>query len=183
MKRIICLALVVLFIDLPVFAQDAAQTKQRPVLVKEIHNFHMVTPGIMRGSQPKDEAFELLKEYAGVKTVIDLRNEEWQIEKERGVVGRLGMVYVSVPMKGNEKVSPEVINQVLSIMTDRSNQPVFIHCMAGKDRTGLVMAAYRIKLEHWSQDDAVKEMLAYGYDRGCCSAMEESLAEWKDQLK
>ncbi len=40
---------------------------------------------------------------------------------------------------------------------------VLIHCLHGQDRTGIVIAAYRIKYQGWSVEDAVKEMNAYGF--------------------
>ena len=180
MKRLICLAVMFLCISGSAFA---GEDQNRPVLVKEIGNFHMVTPRIMRGSQPSDKAFKYLKEYAKVKTVIDLRDEKDQIEREAEIVNGLGMEFISAPMNGGQRQSPSTINKVLSIMRDKSKQPVFVHCWAGKDRTGMIFAAYRIKYEHWSLGDSLMEMLAYGYDRGCCSAMEKSLIRWKDQLE
>ena len=98
--------------------------------------------------------------------------------REKAIVEKLGMKFVSLPMLASEAQSPKKIDQVLSIITDKSQQPVFVHCQAGKDRTGLVFAAYRMKYDHWSQADAVEEMLAYGYDRDCCSDLEKSLIKW-----
>jgi tyrosine-protein phosphatase SIW14 len=41
-------------------------------------------------------------------------------------------------------------------------QPVFVHCQAGKDRTGLVVAVYRILVDGWSVDDAISERKTFG---------------------
>lgn len=187
MKRILAIIGICFWVHTQALAETAvmappavAKPKEakKPVLVREIKNFHVVAPGILRGAQPKDEAFAVLKTEGRVKTVIDLRQEKDQIAAEKSLVEGLGMTFVSIPMSGGREQSPETVNKVLSIMTDPARQPVFVHCQAGKDRTGLILAAYRMKYNGWSQEDAVQEMLAYGYDRGCCSAMEASLTQW-----
>ena len=154
------------------------KANKAPDLTKEIDRYHVVVPGLIRGAQPNDGAFSLLKKYARVKTILDLRNEQDLIKKEQGIAQGLGMKFISIPMDGTQMQSPQTINQILSVMTDKSKQPVFVHCMAGKDRTGMAIAAYRIKYQNWSLNKAVKEMLSYGYDRGCCSNLEKSLTQW-----
>ncbi len=155
--------------------------QKQPDLSKEIQRYHVVAPGIIRGAQPTDAAFKLLKKNAGVKTIVDLRNEKDLIKKEKKLVEGQGMRFISIPMNGTQEQSPQVINSVLSIITDKARQPIFVHCAAGKDRTGMVFAAYRMKYDHWSQDKAVQEMLSYGYDRKCCSNLEKSLTKWAAQ--
>ena len=38
----------------------------------------------------------------------------------------------------------------------------FMHCQAGMDRTGLVVAVYRILVDGWSVEDAIAERKAFG---------------------
>ena len=40
--------------------------------------------------------------------------------------------------------------------------PVFVHCMRGADRTGAVIAAYRIDHDHWDNYRALKEAMSLG---------------------
>lgn len=40
---------------------------------------------------------------------------------------------------------------------------VYVHCLHGVDRTGFMCAAYRIKVQGWSPDRAIEEMLALGF--------------------
>jgi len=147
-------------------------------LSSSINNFHVVEPGIYRGSQPSEEAFKNLKQHYNVITILCLRSGQEHNEWERKIVEELGMRFINIAMKGSEKQSKEKLEKCLDIIRKKSNQPIFVHCQAGKDRTGLVFAAYRIKYHRWSLQDALTEMLAYGYDRACCSAMEESLIDW-----
>jgi protein-tyrosine phosphatase len=40
---------------------------------------------------------------------------------------------------------------------------VFVHCRRGADRTGVMVALYRITFDHWSADQAVEEMKEFHY--------------------
>jgi len=152
-------------------------------LVQKIQNFHVVSPNVMRGSQPSEEGFKLLKEYCNIKTVLSLRNNKESNEWEKDVVEKLGMKFINIPMSGTEEQSIKKIEQCLSLMHSESNQPIFIHCLAGKDRTGLILAAYRIKYGGWDISDALREMFFYGYNPVCCFKLKESLVKWDEWRK
>ena len=55
-----------------------------------------------------------------------------------------------------QRVSSE-IEEILEIISNPENQPVFIHCKRGCDRTGTVSAAYRIKFDGWTAEEARRE--------------------------
>ena len=38
------------------------------------------------------------------------------------------------------------------------NAPVFVHCRNGSDRTGTMVAAYRVVVQGWSKEAAIREM-------------------------
>lgn len=137
----------------------------------------------MRGSQPNESGLRLLKDYCGLKTVLDLREDESNIEWERGIVEGLGMVFVNIPMNGSRLEKPETIEKCVDILHDKTRRPIFVHCYAGKDRTGLICAAYRMKYQQWSIENALLEMFMYGYSRSCCVEMERSLSAWDSWRK
>ena len=58
--------------------------------------------------------------------------------------------------------------RIRGIVTDISaaEKPVFVHCLHGEDRTGLVIGAYRMLVERWSFDRAYAEMIAHGHSPG-----------------
>ena len=125
-------------------------------------NFKIVNDRILRGGQPSDDGFKKLAE-RGVKTVVDLRwVNEHSIPHEKEIVEADGMRFISVPMKGLSAPSLEQMTKVLSILEDSNSWPVFIHCRRGADRTGTVLACYRISHDHWENQKALEEAKTYG---------------------
>jgi protein tyrosine/serine phosphatase len=60
-------------------------------------------------------------------------------------------------------VNPEMVRKAVALMADPANQPVFVHCRQGRDRTGVVVAVYRMEIDGWSREEAEEEMQAYGF--------------------
>jgi protein tyrosine/serine phosphatase len=99
----------------------------------------------------------------GIKTVIDLRGTNGHSnEAERRAAEAAGMHYVNFPMHGMEAPSDEEVSKILATLQDATVGPVFVHCMRGADRTGAVIAAYRMVHDKWTNADALKEAKSYG---------------------
>ena len=162
-----------------VVSSPARRSGNAPVY--KITNFHIVAPGIIRTAQPSEEGFQILKEYCGIKTVLNLHDNAKKIAWEKDVTEKLGIEFINIPMNAKYQ-EIEKIERCLDIITDKKKQPVLVHCVAGKDRTGLVIGAYRIKYDNWSLEDTFKEMLAYGYFEGF-SELTKSLETWHDYVK
>ena len=129
--------------------------------VPGINNFYQVDPHVYRGAQPTDEGFEYLARI-GVKTVIDLREADERSKAEERAVTAAGMRYLSVPMTGLIPPTESEICRILGILEDNRTGPVFVHCKRGADRTGAVIACYRIDHDHWDNARALKEAMAQG---------------------
>lgn len=134
-----------------------------------IPNFHQVNPWLYRGGAPEAAGVEKLAKL-GIKTIVDLeggwfKKEPSEIKVERQWAGKAGMKFFHVPM--HPLFSPKIkdIDKALAYIADPHNKPVFVHCERGSDRTGIVIAAYRIKIEKWTVPQAYKEMKACGYRR------------------
>jgi len=128
--------------------------------VDGIPNFQQVDQHLFRGGQPRPEGFKYLSSI-GVKTIIDLREPDHAKEEER-LVKEAGMNYLNVPMTGLTAPTEGEISQLLSLMEDSGTGPIFVHCKRGADRTGAVIAAYRIDHDHWSNKQALKEAMSSG---------------------
>jgi tyrosine-protein phosphatase SIW14 len=128
--------------------------------IPAIPNFHQVDEHVYRGGQPEPQAWPSLAKL-GVKTVIDLRREdEHSTAEEARAVAAAGMNYVNVPMNGVVAPSNEQIAKVVALL--KSQEPVFVHCKRGSDRTGTVIACYRIVHDHWQREQALKEAKSFG---------------------
>ena len=125
-------------------------------------NFGRVTDTLFRGAQPSSAGFSALHDM-GVSIVVDFRNESDEIASEQRQVEGLGMKFVSIPWRGHDEPSNTQVAQFLELVRSNPGSKIFVHCKAGKDRTGVMVAAYRIAVERKTVSDAVAEMHDYRY--------------------
>ncbi len=120
-----------------------------------IAGYGVVKPNVLyRGAQPTAEGFRYLKA-AGIRTVLDLRYGPR--DEEKSLVEQLGMNYVNIPCYASEP-SDEAMARFHSIALSPEQQPVFVHCRQGKDRTGTAVAVYRMVVEGWGAEQAIAEL-------------------------
>ena len=125
-----------------------------------IANFDEVNPHLYRGAQPDRAGLEYLHRL-GIRTVIDLRMTNDVRIAEAEEVRAQGMNYFNVPMSGSGRPKMETVLTVLSII-ETSPSPVFVHCHYGCDRTGTIIACYRMKHEEWKSSKALNEARIHG---------------------
>jgi protein tyrosine phosphatase (PTP) superfamily phosphohydrolase (DUF442 family) len=123
-----------------------------PLSLSGLPNLCKVSDCLYRGAQPEAEGYPQLKKL-GIRTVISLRSLHGEAEQ----VTKVGMQYRSIPM---EPIHPEDEDIVafLKIVSDKKLTPVFVHCQHGSDRTGMLVAAYRIFIDGWTKEQAIEEM-------------------------
>ncbi|MBT0652082.1 fused DSP-PTPase phosphatase/NAD kinase-like protein [Geomobilimonas luticola] len=138
---------------------ESARISERIYNLPGLSNVGRIAPGIYRGAQPGAEGYGTLKKM-GIRTVIDFRTTD----NERRQVEEAGMRAIAVPIEMSRDGLREKVDRVVALMADPANQPVFIHCRHGQDRTGIVAAAYRMKVEGWSLKDAETEMQSFGFN-------------------
>jgi uncharacterized protein (TIGR01244 family) len=129
--------------------------------VPGVENFHQVNDHIYRGAQPTIAGFEAIAKL-GVKTVIDLRETDTRSVAEKKVVEANGMRYINIPLQGMSAPSSADVAKVMALFNDASAGPVFVHCRRGADRTGTVVACYRIAHDGWDHAKALQEAKANG---------------------
>jgi tyrosine-protein phosphatase SIW14 len=149
----------------PAFAKDtkqiATQAASAAAATVHIDNFGRINEHFYRGAQPtaKDLA-DLAK--MGIKTTIDLTDGDGNAEEQR-LAESAGLRFFKIAM--NTRVVPTAgqIATFLSIVNDPQNQPVYVHCVGGRHRTGVMTAVYRMVQDSWTPDRAFKEMKTYKY--------------------
>lgn len=171
-----------LLVIIALFAVAAGNAFSKDLIV----NFSQVNKGIFRGARLESlQAVQYLKSI-GVKNVINLQGGDlnskfgkiipWAepgerpevIAGERDAANNAGMGYLHSPLNSLEPVTIEedkAIDEVLAFMNDKNNQPLFIHCEHGADRTGLLVALYRVKYEGVDVELARKEWIKNGHNK------------------
>ena len=141
-------------------AQTAQGDKSSKVQIK---NFGCVNENFYRGAQPKEQDYADLAAM-GVKAIIDLQRDG--NTTEQGLVEAQGMKFYRIGMSDKNQPSAEQAELFLKIVNDPANQPVFVHCLGGRHRTGAMSAIYRITHDGWSADQAFLEMKRYDFEYG-----------------
>lgn len=133
-----------------------------PVDLPGVPNLHKVSEGLYRSAQVTPEGFARLKEL-GVKTVVNLRS--WHSDNDNALGS--GLAYEEISCNAWDIGDAEVV-RFLKIATDPERGPVLVHCQHGADRTGTMCAAYRIVVQGWGKEQAIREMThgGFGYHEG-----------------
>jgi len=126
-----------------------------------IENFGQINANYYRGSQPKPADYADLAGL-GIRTVINLTSDDGQAD-ERVVVEHAGMQYVGMPMTTRIVPTPTQISEFLRIVNDPAKQPVFVHCVGGRHRTGVMTAIYRMTSDRWTAEQAFAEMKRFRF--------------------
>jgi protein tyrosine/serine phosphatase len=92
--------------------------------------------------------------------VINLRHYHGGSEGE--LVRAAGMRYEHIPLESTDAPEPEQVARFLAIVRDPSAHPIYVHCLHGVDRTGTMIAVYRMEEQGWAPSDALAEMEHFG---------------------
>jgi tyrosine-protein phosphatase SIW14 len=130
----------------------------------DVRNFAQVNDHLYRGGEPTPVGLQELGAM-GVKLVIDLRETSKETGVEKTQVEKLGIRYVNVPLRPVSAPTQSEISHVLSLLSQNETTRVFVHCRRGKDRTGTVIACYRVQHDGWSNKKAQAEANGYGMSR------------------
>lgn len=143
-------------------AANAAETPRpaawaQPVQLAGTENFFRVGPDLYRSAQPDSAG---MKAYAnfGIRTVLNLRARHTDDDEARGTT----LVLVHIPTRTRKAGDDGFVIRALQAIRD-AEKPVLVHCMHGADRTGLVLAMYRIVEQGWTKDAALDELQNGGF--------------------
>lgn len=125
-------------------------------------NFGRVTDMLYRGAQPNVQGFSELQAM-GVAIIVNFRDEPKEVANERREVESLGIRYVSIPWSGVREPASGQVVEFLDLVRSNPQIRIFVHCQRGADRTGVMIAAYRIAVEHKTAAEAVSEMREFHY--------------------
>jgi protein tyrosine/serine phosphatase len=137
------------------------KTQAVPIQKEGLENFYKVSDILYRSQQPASAGFRSLRDM-GIKTIVNFRAHHSDEKKMKG----LDMKYVQIPIN-TWSLNDRHVEQFLKVMSDESNHPVLVHCQHGADRTGSMVAIYRMVFENWNKEEALKEMTGetFGYHK------------------
>jgi protein tyrosine phosphatase (PTP) superfamily phosphohydrolase (DUF442 family) len=148
-----------LFLACTLLSTPAAFAQAKREQVDGVKNFGRVTPTYFRGGAVTPEGVANLHRM-GVRTIVDLRDKPSPGEPE--ACERLGIAYHKFSTDGHAAPDRATLDKILSIIKN-AEDPVYVHCSAGKHRAGTVCALYRIEVQGWSREQAWAEQQAYGF--------------------
>ncbi len=123
-------------------------------------NFGVVVKGkLYRSGQPDREDLKFVHRKLKIQTIINLT--EYVKGFERGFAFKNGIQVIHIPMNADNPPTQVELETYVKILLDSKNYPIGIHCQGGADRTGIMVAIYRLEFQHWTKDDAYFEMLSY----------------------
>ncbi|MDY6861622.1 MAG: dual specificity protein phosphatase family protein [Thermodesulfobacteriota bacterium] len=133
----------------------------------KIPNFHKVNNLLYRGGQPTKKSFLSLKKL-NISVIINLRSTCEDVKEEGEIAEAMGMKFVSIPWKlWNPFCIPKDEDVTIFLNTlkkeHEKGKKVFVHCLHGRDRAGIMIACYRISECKWSFENAYEEMKKYGF--------------------
>jgi protein tyrosine/serine phosphatase len=159
--------LVVVIITLSFTALDKGYSKTAderperwatPIARNGLPNLFKVSDTLYRGAQPTKEGFSELKKM-GIKTIINLR----EYHTDEKLINGMGFNYFQIPTNTSRPLKDHY-QKVLDIINHTDLQPVFVHCHYGADRTGTAVALYRITVQKWGPEEAIRELQEGGYN-------------------
>ena len=138
-----------------------------------VPNLHKVSDTLYRSAQPSAEGMENLKAM-GIETLVNLRS----FHSDRDEIGDTGLAYEHIYMKAWHAEEEDAV-KFLQIVTNPKRSPVLVHCQHGADRTGTMCALYRVAVQGWSKEEALKEIIQGGFG---FHGIWENLIQWINGL-
>jgi protein tyrosine/serine phosphatase len=140
------------------WARDARWAQ--PISLEGVPNLNQVGPNLYRSAQPTAAGFIAAEKKLKLRTVISLRGYHSDADLLKGT----SIERASVPMSAWNITNDEIISALKQIKSAQAKGPVLLHCLHGADRTGVVVAMYRILYQGWSKEQALDEMKNGGFN-------------------
>ncbi len=122
----------------------------------DIDNFHWVHESLYRSGQPNKRDFEQL-ESLGFKSIINLRKNHSDVDK----AATTNLTVLEIPIN-TWKMDVDDIKSGLKAIQN-AEKPVLLHCWHGADRTGTIVASYRMIYQNWTKEAAIEEFKHKNY--------------------
>jgi tyrosine-protein phosphatase SIW14 len=140
---------------------EESRLKNKGETMQPFSVFSVVDNEVWRGPRPQAENFDAIKNQ--FKTVLSLEGPD---EDAKEIVELAPITVISRPISLVEiyatGISQVVLNETV-LLIQSVEKPILVHCQHGEDRTGLIIAAYRVRVNGWMKGKAMAEALHFGY--------------------
>ena len=130
----------------------------------ELPRFQQVSEKLYRGGQPRSGGLERLREL-GINTIINLRGTSKTTRAEEVEARALGFNYFNVALPNWGRPKDTRVDRILKLIAAPENGKVLVHCKDGVDRTGMIVAIYRMTHERRTRNEALVEAERSGMRR------------------
>lgn len=154
-----------------------------------LSHFHVVEPGLLlRCGQPRVGDLEQIRAEHGLQTIVCARGGtrhplrgRW-FHKQRAYCEQTGIHLEHMAFSDAAPPPADVFDRFLTIAGQRQRQPVLVHCEQGFHRTGILCAAYRIRVCDWPLEKALEEMrrLGFAFQRPKRRPLLDALITWAE---
>ena len=129
-------------------------------------NFRKIDQQIYAGGEPDQKDLDYLKNILGIQAIVSFdqsisnKIDPWCKQNK--------IKHFTISLTGSESSYDEKIKYIVNQLPDLLllNQPVYMHCLHGSDRTGFAVAVYLIKKQNFKFQQALNDIKKYGYGRG-----------------
>jgi len=128
----------------------------QPVAAVKLENFHQVDDKVYRSAQPDKEAFKELYKF-GIRYDLNLR--QWHDDEDELANTPIKNYHIKI---NTSKMTYEQLVKAVSYLA-HTDAKTLVHCLHGSDRTGTVIAGYRIAVQGWSKEKAIDEFVNGGF--------------------
>lgn len=131
-------------------------------------NFDIVNENLSRSGLPSTRDLNYLRDKLKIKTLINFCTKT-NVENEKEKAKELGFTYIHFPWSAHFynilrlNYYRRIAESFLLLVQDSTNYPIHVHCFHGRERTGMMIAIYRMVIDRYTFLEALSEMKRYGF--------------------
>lgn len=124
--------------------------------IEGLHNAYKVDDNLYRSEQPGCIGMGAVQRQ-GIQTILNLR----LIWNDKNKIQKTNLTGTQIPIRTGKISYEDLVKSLTAI--NHAKKPILIHCWHGSDRTGCVVAAYRIINNGWTKEQAIHELISGGF--------------------
>lgn len=128
-------------------------------IIKADANFYEVDKGVYRSEMPIADDVAVMTAQ-NIKTIINL---QYKNQEEDAKIFDKSITLINEPILTWQVRPAQIARALYAIEQGKEQGGVLVHCYHGADRTGIVIAMYRVIYQGWDIESARAEMKGGGY--------------------